>query len=129
MPAASTSAEADAAARSLWTRITRGFSMAPLDNDLVRDWENWYANRPDYVARMIDRSSHFLFHIVEQVEKRGMPMEIALLPMVESAYNPVAYSRSHERDNSGFGPTREVTGSLWSASAGVSPVLHVRVYF
>jgi membrane-bound lytic murein transglycosylase D len=44
---------------------------------------------------MIDRSSHFLFHIVEQVEKRGMPTEIALLPMIESAYNPVAYSRSH----------------------------------
>jgi membrane-bound lytic murein transglycosylase D len=61
----------------------------------VRDWENWYANRPDYVARMIDRSSRFLFHIVEEVEKRNMPMEVALLPMIESAYNPVAYSRSH----------------------------------
>ena len=61
----------------------------------MREWENWYASRPDYVARMIDRSSHFLFHIVEQVEKRGMPMEIALLPMIESAYNPVAYSRAH----------------------------------
>jgi membrane-bound lytic murein transglycosylase D len=93
--AAPTDTEADAASKSLWTRVTRGFSMAPLDNDLVREWENWYSNRPDYVARMIDRSSHFLFHIVEQVEKRGMPMEIALLPMVESAYNPVAYSRSH----------------------------------
>jgi membrane-bound lytic murein transglycosylase D len=96
VPAAeSTGVEADAPSKSLWTRITRGFSMAPLDNDLVHDWESWYSNRPDYVARMIDRSSHFLFHIVEQVEKRGMPMEIALLPMVESAYNPVAYSRSH----------------------------------
>jgi membrane-bound lytic murein transglycosylase D len=91
----STDAEAEAASKSLWTRITRGFSMAPLENDLVHEWENWYSNRPDYVARMVDRSSHFLFHIVEQVEKRGMPMEIALLPMVESAYNPVAYSRSH----------------------------------
>lgn len=69
--------------------------MQPMDNDLVREWENWYANRPDYVARMINRSSRFLFHIVEEVEKRGMPMEIALLPMIESAYNPVAYSRSH----------------------------------
>lgn len=69
--------------------------MAPMDNDLVREWENWYASRPDYVERMIGRSGHFLFHIVEQVEKRGMPMEIALLPMIESAYNPVAYSRSH----------------------------------
>jgi membrane-bound lytic murein transglycosylase D len=69
--------------------------MTSIDNELVRDWENWYANRPDYVARMIDRSSRFLYHIVEEVEKRGMPMEVALLPMIESAYNPVAYSRSH----------------------------------
>ena len=81
--------------RTVWDRIRNGFAMAPMDNDLVREWENWYANRPDYVERMIDRSSHFLFHIVEQVEKRGMPMEIALLPMIESAYNPVAYSRAH----------------------------------
>ena len=81
--------------KNLWGRIQKGFGMQTLDNELVRDWENWYANRPDYVARMIDRSSRFLFHIVEQVEKRGMPMEVALLPMIESAYNPVAYSRSH----------------------------------
>ena len=87
--------EPEAPSNSLWPRITRGFAMARFESDLVREWENWYATRPDYVARMIDRSSHFLFHIVEQVEKRGMPMEIALLPMIESAYNPVAYSRAH----------------------------------
>ncbi|MDB5863531.1 MAG: lytic transglycosylase [Betaproteobacteria bacterium] len=81
--------------KNVWTRIRGGFAMAPLDNDLVHEWENWYANRPDYVARMIDRSSRFLYHIVEEVEKRKMPMEVALLPMIESAYNPVAYSRSH----------------------------------
>jgi membrane-bound lytic murein transglycosylase D len=92
---AAEAAEAAAPSNSVWTRITRGFAMAPFETELVRDWESWYANRPDYVARMIDRSRHFLFHIVEQVEKRGMPMEIALLPMIESAYNPVAYSRSH----------------------------------
>jgi membrane-bound lytic murein transglycosylase D len=69
--------------------------MAPFESDLVREWEHWYSSRPDYVERMIGRSGHFLFHIVEQVEKRGMPMEIALLPMIESAYNPVAYSRAH----------------------------------
>jgi membrane-bound lytic murein transglycosylase D len=81
--------------KSVWTRVRNGFAMPPFESDLVRDSENWYANRPDYVARMIDRSSRFLYHIVEQVEKRGMPMEVALLPMIESAYNPVAYSRSH----------------------------------
>ena len=81
--------------KSVWTRVRNGFAMPPFESELVRDSENWYANRPDYVARMIDRSSRFLYHIVEQVEKRGMPMEVALLPMIESAYNPVAYSRAH----------------------------------
>ena len=80
---------------TVWDRIRGGFAMAPIDNELVRDWENWYSSRPDYVARMIGRSSRFLFHIVEEVEKRRMPMEVALLPMIESAYNPVAYSKSH----------------------------------
>lgn len=98
-------AEAAAQARSLWPRITRGFALPPMDNELVREWENWYSSRPDYVARMIGRSSHFLFHIVEQVEKHGMPMEIALLPMIESAYNPVAYSKSHASGIWQFIPT------------------------
>lgn len=87
--------EPEAPPKSLWVRVTNGLSMAPMDNALVREWENWYAKRPDYVARMIHRSSHFLFHVVEEVEKRRMPMEIALLPMIESAYNPVAYSHAH----------------------------------
>ena len=69
--------------------------MAPLDSSLVGDWENYYASRPDYFARMIENSSHFLFHIAVEVEKRGMPLEIALLPMIESAFNPVAYSSAH----------------------------------
>ena len=81
--------------RTIWDRIRKGFELAPMQNDRVREWENWYATRPDYVARMIDRSSRFLFHIVEEVEKRRMPTEIALLPMIESAYNPVAYSSAH----------------------------------
>ncbi|HYC46556.1 MAG TPA: transglycosylase SLT domain-containing protein [Burkholderiales bacterium] len=80
---------------TLWKRISTGFVMSAVDNDEVREWENWYAQRPDYVARMIERSSRFLFHVVEEVEKRHMPTEIALLPMVESAYNPTAYSRAH----------------------------------
>jgi membrane-bound lytic murein transglycosylase D len=69
--------------------------MAPLDSQLVGDWENYYASRPDYFARMIENSSHFLYHIAGEVEKRNMPLEIALLPMIESAYNPVAYSSAH----------------------------------
>jgi membrane-bound lytic murein transglycosylase D len=79
---------------SLWVRIHAGFGLADVDNALVREWEQWYSSRPEYVARMIERSSRFLYYVVEEVEKRGMPMEIALLPMVESAYNPVAYSKA-----------------------------------
>ena len=81
--------------RDVWQRVRNGFQMAPLDTSLVGDWENYYASRPDYFARMIENSSHFLFHIAGEVEKRGMPLEIALLPMIESAYNPVAYSSAH----------------------------------
>jgi len=80
---------------NLWERIRNGFAMKNLDNPLVHEWEQWYSSRPDYVARMVDRSSRLLYHIVEEVERRKMPMEIALLPMIESAYNPRAYSTSH----------------------------------
>lgn len=66
-----------------------------MDGALVQSQEQWYSSNPDYVARMIERGSHFLYHVVEEVERRRMPTEIALLPMIESAYNPQAYSRSH----------------------------------
>jgi len=76
----------------IWERIRRGFAMPDLDNDLVRDREQWYASRPDYIQRMTERSERYLFHIVEEVERRNMPMELALLPFIESAFNPQAVS-------------------------------------
>lgn len=76
----------------LWARIRRGFAMPRLDNDLVRQQEQWYASRPDYIQRMTDRSRKYLFHIVEELERRNMPAELALLPFVESAFNPQAVS-------------------------------------
>ena len=66
--------------------------MPDIDDPLVAKWEQWYVARPDYVARMIDRSRRYLYYIVVEVEKRGMPLEVALLPMVESAFNPNAVS-------------------------------------
>ena len=62
--------------------------MAELDSTEVRHNEDFYANRPQYLKRIIERSKRYLFHIVEEVERRGMPAEIALLPMIESAFNP-----------------------------------------
>ena len=76
----------------IWERIRRGYAMADLDNDLVRDREQWYASRPDYIQRMTERSERYLFHIVEEIERRNMPMELALLPFIESAFNPQAVS-------------------------------------
>ena len=80
---------------NLWQRIRNGFAMRDLNSPLIARHEQWYANRPDYVARMTERSQRYLHFIVEEVEKRGMPTEIALLPMIESAFNPSAYSIGH----------------------------------
>jgi membrane-bound lytic murein transglycosylase D len=79
----------------VWQRIRHGFAMPDLDNALVREKTRYYATRPDYLQRIFDRSRLYLYHIVEEIEKRGLPTEIALLPMVESAFNPMAYSRAH----------------------------------
>ncbi|MFM8691372.1 MAG: transglycosylase SLT domain-containing protein [Limnohabitans sp.] len=76
----------------LWERIRRGFGMPDLDNALVRSRERWYASRPDYLLRMTERSRPYLFHIVQEIERRGMPTELALLPFIESAFNPQAVS-------------------------------------
>lgn len=78
----------------LWERMRNGFAMPNLNNELVLYHQNWYLSRPDYLRRMIERSRRYIHHIVEELEKRGMPTELALLPMVESAYNPMALSRS-----------------------------------
>jgi len=77
---------------SLWDRIRAGFAMPELDSPLVAEKERFYLSKPDYLQRMFQRSSRYLFYIVEEIEKRGMPTELALLPFVESAMNPTALS-------------------------------------
>jgi membrane-bound lytic murein transglycosylase D len=76
----------------IWERIRRGFGMPDLHNEIVRSQEQWYSTRPDYITRMTERSSKYMFHIVEELERRGMPSELALLPFIESAFNPQAVS-------------------------------------
>jgi len=76
----------------LWQRIRHGFAMHELDSKLIARHEQWYANRPEYIVRMTERAKRYLFYITEEVERRGMPSEIALLPMIESAFNPGANS-------------------------------------
>jgi membrane-bound lytic murein transglycosylase D len=83
----------DSAARSdLWHRVRNGFAIPDLDNPEVKVWEQWYSSRPDYVGRMTARGSKYLYHITQEVERRHMPTELALLPFTESAFNPQAMS-------------------------------------
>ena len=79
----------------LWQRIRNGLSVPNIDGALVDDKMAYFLARPEYLQRIFDRSRLYLYYIVEELEKRGMPTEIALLPMIESAFNPMAYSRAH----------------------------------
>ena len=79
-------------ADDVWQRVRNGFSMPNLNSPLVADRQAYYLNRPDMLKLMINRSRRYLYYIVTELEKRGMPTELALLPMVESAFNPRAYS-------------------------------------
>lgn len=76
----------------LWARVRQGFAFNDLDTDLVRQHEQWYARRPEYVSRMTERSSRYLYHVMAEIERRNMPAELALLPFIESAFNPRAMS-------------------------------------
>jgi len=76
----------------LWARIRSGYAIPDIDNALVAKHVQWYASRPDYLTRTSSRASLYLYHVVQELEKRGMPTELALLPVIESAFNPQALS-------------------------------------
>ena len=78
----------------LLARISDGFSLPELNSKHVAEYEQWSSNHPTYLNNLFRRAEPFLFHIVERIEARGLPMEIALLPAVESAYRIDAVSRS-----------------------------------
>lgn len=77
-----------------WDRIRRGFAIPNLNTRLAEEWTAYYAAHPESVQRMAERAGKYLYFIVEEVNRRGLPTELALLPFVESAYNPTALSRS-----------------------------------
>jgi len=77
---------------NLWERMKAGFALPPLDSPLVNKHIQYYSHKPEYLERMFERGSRYLFYIVEEIERRGMPGELALLPFVESAMNPTAIS-------------------------------------
>lgn len=76
----------------LWVRIRNGFAMVDRQDPRVEAEVNFFAARPDYLERLVDRAEPYLHYIVDEIERRGMPMELALLPAVESAFQPFAYS-------------------------------------
>jgi len=79
----------------VWQRLRSGFRIDDAtQNPLIAIHESWFAARPENVRRLAERSRPYLFHIVEELDRRDMPMEIALLPMIESAFNPAALSPS-----------------------------------
>ncbi|MEJ3960611.1 transglycosylase SLT domain-containing protein [Brachymonas sp. G13] len=77
---------------NVWDRLRQGFAMPDLDNATVRDRESWYTRNPASIQRLIGSSDKYIYHVIEALESRNMPTEIALLPYVESSFNPLAVS-------------------------------------
>ena len=85
--------ESDHVHPGVWERLTHSFELPEcLDREANVKWAQWYAERPDYMARVFKRAQPWIYHIATELERRDMPGELALLPIVESAYDPFAYS-------------------------------------
>lgn len=98
----------------IWARLRAGFAIKPLDGPQVDREIQWFVNNPEYMQRMMERARLYLYYIADEVDKRGMPMEIALLPAIESAYKPHAYSRARAVGLWQFMPA---TGRLYGLKA------------
>jgi membrane-bound lytic murein transglycosylase D len=81
-------------AGDLFARIRSGFVLDDVEHADVERQVRWFASHPTYLDRTFKRGERYLYHIVNEIEARKMPLELALLPVVESAFNPVAYSRA-----------------------------------
>lgn len=80
----------------IWRRVRSGFSMHAISNDSrISHYESWYRAQPDYLHLVTGRAAPYLYFILEEIARRRLPTELALLPIIESAYIPFAYSRSH----------------------------------
>lgn len=88
-PATATETDAD-----LWDRVRAGFRIPEGDQPAVKAQERFYASKPEYMRRVVERSRRYLYFIVSEVERRSMPTELALLPIVESAFVPKAQSHA-----------------------------------
>ena len=78
----------------LFDRMRAGFVLNEVQEPAIDQQLAWFQHNPDYLERVFQRAQRYLYHVVTEVEARGMPLEFALLPVVESAYEPFAYSSS-----------------------------------
>jgi len=77
----------------VWVRLRNNFSLdLDIDNKAIRQQRNWYAKHPEYFERVARRAERYLYYVAHAIEAQGLPAELALLPIVESAYDPFAYS-------------------------------------
>lgn len=79
----------------LWARVRTGFSLTSTQSHEIQHHESNFSKSQQFIDRIVERSQRYLFYIMEEVERRHMPAEIALLPIVESAFDPEAYSHRH----------------------------------
>ncbi|NIP19078.1 MAG: LysM peptidoglycan-binding domain-containing protein [Xanthomonadales bacterium] len=80
----------------VWERLVHGFALPECsEQEISRSWAQWYADRPEYMARVLRRAQPWIYFIAEELERRDLPGELALLPIVESAFDPFAYSSGH----------------------------------
>ncbi|MFI8558791.1 transglycosylase SLT domain-containing protein [Pseudomonas putida] len=88
---------AEQAPQDVWERMRQGFALQDdIDvNPRIEQQRLWFASNPSFLENASERGSLYLHYIVERLEERNMPLELALLPAIESAYNPMAYSRAH----------------------------------
>ncbi|GAC25626.1 membrane-bound lytic murein transglycosylase D [Paraglaciecola mesophila KMM 241] len=82
----------DVAAADVWQRVSQNLAFEFEDNARIASQRNWYLKHPAYMQRVAKRAKPFLYLIVERLEEENMPLELALLPIVESAFDPFAYS-------------------------------------
>jgi membrane-bound lytic murein transglycosylase D len=84
--------DSDSASNDLLAYLRDGFALPPVTNDRVQTEARWFARNPNYLDRVLLRAQRYLPYITGEIEQRGLPLELALLPIVESAYDPFAYS-------------------------------------
>ncbi|HKX54822.1 MAG TPA: transglycosylase SLT domain-containing protein, partial [Xanthomonadales bacterium] len=78
---------------NVWERVVDRFALPECsDRDINLQWARWYADQPEYMARIFKRAEPWIHYIADELERRNMPGELALLPIVESAYDPFAFS-------------------------------------